>query len=420
MAVQDSLQPGADSSYVLRATRVMASENFPADTVIGVSLANSSAWISRSTSFDEFCVLADITLREIAETPEGASMPAAFPYLRSEHSSLADVNTPYEVASIPLATLSPDDSEETRQAAETLDEVTFETEPATNGTDVALRVSFRGSLSLSCTGRFREEDGRVRLSFVDIQPRDTLTADEVLDAIRHKDLLTVHFASGHSWLDGHLYDVEISDTRFPRWRWSDFSGTDVSREKPGSPYDPDLIGSAGDDSLFGWVVRNFGTSGILTCDDGPGEVADFIHAGEGGVSLIHVKAAHSSSPGRAVSATAYEGVTAQALKNLTHASIGAIASALSRPHPGSRTWIDGVPDRDGRDFMVQWLNDFDQGHPVDVAIVQPHVLESAYRRSVITRDTSNLRVRLLETLLNSARSEVASRAGDLTVYGMAG
>jgi hypothetical protein len=56
----------------------------------------------------------------------------------------------------------------------------------------------------------------------------------------------------------------------------------------------------GDDSLFGSVVRRFG-NGWLTCDDGPGEVADFVHVDPAGVlTLVHVKAAHGDGHRRGV------------------------------------------------------------------------------------------------------------------------
>jgi hypothetical protein len=59
----------------------------------------------------------------------------------------------------------------------------------------------------------------------------------------------------------------------------------------------DAIAVADDDSLFAWVVKRFG-DGWLVCDDGPGEVADFLHiANDGTLTIIHVKAAGNHSPG---------------------------------------------------------------------------------------------------------------------------
>ena len=45
---------------------------------------------------------------------------------------------------------------------------------------------------------------------------------------------------------------------FANWHFRDFSGFDVSREKPhatGSQAIHDATGTAGDDSLFSWVVE---------------------------------------------------------------------------------------------------------------------------------------------------------------------
>ena len=57
----------------------------------------------------------------------------------------------------------------------------------------------------------------------------------------------------------------------------------------------------------------------LACDDGAMEIADFIlfEAGPPGlIEVIHVKGAHSSSPNRGISVSAYEVVVGQAVKNL--------------------------------------------------------------------------------------------------------
>ena len=85
-----------------------------------------------------------------------------------------------------------------------------------------------------------------------------------------------------------------------------------------------MIGTAG--SLFCWIKncwnvnRDSGNSGWLACDDGSGELADFIHLDEhqGTLSLIHIKGASTSSPTRGISVGAYEVVVSQAIKNLRH------------------------------------------------------------------------------------------------------
>jgi hypothetical protein len=67
------------------------------------------------------------------------------------------------------------------------------------------------------------------------------------------------------------------------------SGYRVDKEKPNGRTPEEIhaaIGENGDDSLFAWVVQAY-RSGTLLCDDGPGEVADFLHIDDNGtLSLI--------------------------------------------------------------------------------------------------------------------------------------
>lgn len=71
----------------------------------------------------------------------------------------------------------------------------------------------------------------------------------------------------------------------------------------------------GDTSLFAWVVDQC-RSGWLLCDDGNGEVADFLHlTGGGQLTAIHVKASGSTSTGRQISLVPFEQPVSQATKN---------------------------------------------------------------------------------------------------------
>src|SRR5207244_1030311 len=124
--------------------------------------------------------------------------------------------------------------------------------------------------------------------------------------------------------DGQVFKVRTRAVPFHALTPCDFSGFDITLEKPhriGQLRDSDLrrIGETGETSLFSWVWKRY-KQGWLWCDDGSGEIADFIHldSARTTLSLIHVKAAHSSSPGRGISVSAYEVVCAQALKNLRY------------------------------------------------------------------------------------------------------
>jgi hypothetical protein len=83
--------------------------------------------------------------------------------------------------------------------------------------------------------------------------------------------------------------------------------------------------------LFAWVVNRF-ADGWLTCDDGSGEVADFVHVSIDGVlTLVHVKGAKSNSKKRGIAVNAYEVVAAQAAKNLRYVQGPQLLDRLKNP-----------------------------------------------------------------------------------------
>jgi hypothetical protein len=130
---------------------------------------------------------------------------------------------------------------------------------------------------------------------------NALVAD-VAEAIGDGDLLTVYYESGHAINAGRLYRQNLGlIPPFPHLEFRDFTGYRVEQEKPAATAPQaihDAIGRNGDDSLFAWVVAEF-DDGWLLCDDGPGEVADFLHLdGHGTLRAIHVKGANSASPRR--------------------------------------------------------------------------------------------------------------------------
>jgi hypothetical protein len=184
----------------------------------------------------------------------------------------------------------------------------------------------------------------------------------------------------------------------------------------------DTIGEDRDTSLFGWVARHY-SAGLLTCDDGPGEIADFLHVADGVLSLVHVKSAHSSSPRRGVSASAYEVVTSQAVKNLVFTDATRLRDRLaSAPVRRPACWRDGERVEDRTEF-VRALDGRDATHPVRVVIVQPHLSEPTYRRLRNTAGPTSdetLRLHLLESLLNGARGTLVRVNADLTVIGSLG
>lgn len=211
---------------------------------------------------------------------------------------------------------------------------------------------------------------------------------------------------------------------FPNWSFEDFDGYDIIQEKPpGNAQEVhDGIAQPGDRSLFAWVAARY-TEGSLTCDDGPGEIADFLHIDPAGMlTMIHVKAARSAARGRRIAASSYEVVVSQATKNLLYVSDADRLAVRLRRAPVSRprSWENGA-DRDDRNDFIESLKLRDAVDPVRVVIVQPHVHQEVYRRlrgddhQQESPSDDFLRLCLLETMLNAGRANAVGSGADLHV-----
>lgn len=285
-------------------------------------------------------------------------------------------------------------------------------------------------------GRNGAEVGRLKIQPVAAQHEITLdvryagspSAEVLARAIRNAvgtgDLLSVFYASGHTFNGGQVSRQNLTTKPFPM-EFADFTGFTVTREKPiafGDQAIHDRIGVDGDNSLFAWVVRHF-DDGWLICDDGAGEIADFLHLSNAGtLSAIHVKAAHNGSADRRIAVTAFEQVVSQALKNVRLLGSDGLATRLSKTRISRPAcWRAGQRVEDRSEF-IQML---EARGPVDrtgVIIVQPHLqravhdrARAATRNGQPNRDSRSLM--LLDNLLHGTHRTVIGLWDDFTVIG---
>jgi hypothetical protein len=155
------------------------------------------------------------------------------------------------------------------------------------------------------------------------------------------------------------------------------------------------------------------------------QVERFVHISEDDtLSLIHVKKAESVAPSRSVAVSAFEVVAGQAVKNSRlFIEPDQLKEYIDIPHiPERATWTDGkrVPDR------ADFLKRLDSLPPdkKQVVIVQPHVSELIYQRirqgsgsGGKASPQEQFRLRMLETLLHSARAAIVALGADLYVIG---
>lgn len=346
------------------------------------------------------------------------SGPSALPELAASVSSLHDLRGAYEaVPPTPdEVEMQLDVTEEKIVAAHVVD-----------GAIVRVQGS-RGAAFDIVVGREGSEIGRVAVTVTGVgsaacfqygtasTPADAAYFAEVREAL---DLLgtdmTVYYESGHVIRDGEAFLYRVPEAPFRNWDFQDFSLFDVSLEKPlGARSEAEIHAVCGlpeDRSLFGWVVAAYG-NGHLTCDDGAGEVADFVHvAADGTLSLIHVKAAFSAATSRGIAVVPYEVVVSQATKNLGYLDPTVLRARLATEENMKRaSWQDGVrcPDRQ---HVLDAISSRSPRDPVAVVIVQPHVRKCSYDAATASQGVDGYRLKLLDLLLNNADASIREATG---------
>ncbi|TDC79141.1 hypothetical protein [Actinomadura sp. 7K507] len=427
MRVEDALNPLEDSSFAMAAVRTSITEDATSTALlgsIGASPGKGFVWNRRSQDFYDFIKASAEALELLGDTViNGTPLDRPFPILAVETHDLTRVHSAYDILTVTPDELptSTDITDEMIEAAEILGRASFNIigEPST--ANFKLEVETDDSFG-TIRGTTHMRAGEATFEFQQISG-SAPSITRVLNALKRHDLLAVYYDSGHAIAAGGIATRNINFTPFENWRFLSFSGFDITVEKPGNtPKEIHAnIGSKNDTSLFGWVSRHY-SSGWLICDDGPGEAADFVHLSHDGVlSLIHVKAAHSSSPHRGIAVSAYEVVTGQAAKNgRLLADLVTLGEVLQIPQKQREcaSWIDGLRVADRTEFldMLECISPSDRKQ---VVIVQPHISRKIYDEAQANRDSHHTRPRLssLETLLHTTRGAIVALGADLQVVG---
>lgn len=383
----------------------------------------------------EFLIATDEALGMIEKTIASEEEPTAlYPQLARRERSLANVRGAFDIR---IAT------PEEVAATPDLDE-----------TDVERAEALRGSI-LDVVGDSRSPAARLtmardlsRVGVLKVQPiesgagfaldvrivGDSVTDPPALTSIRdilgNGDLISIYYESGHTYNDGRLSRQNMTGPPFANVNFADFSNFSITHEKPrgsrGEQVIHDGVGKNGDNSLFAWVVCQYNT-GWLICDDGPGEVADFLHLDNSGtLTVVHVKAAHSSSPNRRVAVTAFEELVSQAEKGVKLLHSSSLHSLLASPRiDRPAAWTDGrrVEGPNPRSEFLERLSGRILSDRTYVRLVQPHLLESSYlfgrTANALEPTASSRSLGLLDNLLQSTRRTVTAFWDDLYLTGFA-
>lgn len=269
--------------------------------------------------------------------------------------------------------------------------------------------------------------GKVFLDLTD--PTDGVFTHFV-DSLRlDAGLVRIYYDTGHTIVEGQLCLASVQDRAFDRLVPADFAGFDVTQEKPRPvPLDLQNMFIHGDDSLFRWIFER-GLAAIniaqpapnqcwLYCDDGSFELADFVHvvrpngAAAGKITLFHAKGAGNESPNRNISVSAYEVVTAQAMKNFRRMLADSLLATIEKRavgHP-DRVWDrpyaqHGATSPDACQRMLDAIGTVNASWIYTVVVVQPHVIHPRYQANHDSMAAKQLRSLLFGAL---AQAKAAS------------
>jgi hypothetical protein len=433
--LQDALLPHEDSSFAMGSARAALPSDLGLAALsgsVGTTPRKSHMWGTATDSAAEFFAQANEALMLVEDVlAAGLSVEQPFPLLATREEDPLNVRGAFDIS-----VLEPDDlqagkaSDELVEAATVLQNaiisITGDSATAAFGLDVGTDGSICGRLG----GRVVAKGDKVSFRFgYRGEPTNGPPVRAILDALNDHadDLLTVYYESGHTVVERSIWKRELRVAPFPNWEFHDFTNFEITQEKPpvkGTQAIHDAIATGSDQSLFAWVVDHY-AQGWLICDDGSGEIADFIHISPdqtATISLIHVKAAASGDQRRHVAVGPYEVVASQAAKNIRYLSPQILRDRITQcPIAQPAAWTDGRRVA-GRTEFLEALACRSARDLARVVIVQPHVYRDLHQR-VLAEDPSDaalhdvLRMSLLEALLNSARASVVGQGADLFVIG---
>jgi hypothetical protein len=409
--LQDALDPLGDQTYYFTAAR--CASDFDEDIVaVGTSPRGSRIWVGSSRTWDEFANPVNAILKHLEATITPVDAPIPVVAVSSiDTTKIADA---FDLGIIPPELLSDETNERAREEMEEWAYYSHFRILKKSNADFTAEVTLNGTL----LGTIEFQIDFADPENVKWRMESRAASDETEEALaravtvcNRPTWVKIWYESGHTIAEGHVLKIRHRDMPFQDFSWVDFSGYDVTKEKP-STLDLAVIGE--ENSLFCWVKNSwpldgFGDSagGWLACDDGSMELADFIHLDDKSVpprlSLIHIKASDNASPNRGVSVSDYEIVTSQAVKNFRYLDRTILTEGLESgvgKKVGKLVWYNRRRAKQGRTGMLKALQNIGTNYRRQVVIIQPRLTqarEEYARKHTKSRDAA--RLRQLDTLL---------------------
>jgi len=421
----NALDQLGDQSYAYSAIR--ANIVFRGKRVsIGYNPSKASIWIGPSDDWSDFINLQAELLRRISQTTQTNSAPIHT--LSYPVNSFTSVNNPFDFMVIEKEALqSPSD-----RTNNLLDEIHSDYFYELNSnihtsSEVTIKVfESSGNECGEIVISPNVQKSKVKFSTVLVsRPGKKGKLENFNRIFSYPDLIKIWYESGHVISDKKLFQSSYRDVGFDDFIWEDFSGFDITKEKPLDNLGNVLlnsIGLSGQNSLFCWVKKKWPkhlfnnipylsssiSNAWLICDDGANEKADFISVfdlnGQWHLTLIHVKAAKKCNilSQRQISVGAHDIVLSQAIKNIRYLDRTNLQTAI-RNSVRTQTQIwQGRVKKQQVDF-VNYFNQAPNNINIHVVVVQPHTRKTYYNSNSSLNSKHQLNTLLQNTkgVLNS-------------------
>lgn len=417
-ALEFALDPLGDQSFYYSAVRSRVSMPGGAEAQVGAAPGSGRIWLNRPKTWGEFTDGLATVFEAIAKAP---AAKVKFKALAQSASDLKGVSGAYAVTVMTPELVAEQDLKEAdremvRRWAEGVEFDVQAGAKASFSAGVMLDGVDLGRLTMTVTLPPTSDEIALKPEWDVATPGDAALRREGERLLSDPKWLKIYYESGHAVSQGRCYASAYRDEQF-EWDFRNLSSYEIKDEKP-KPYGQlklsDVIGELKedgknkDDSLFAYVVDTYGKSGWLACDDGSGEMADFIHiAKDDTVTLIHVKASKSKKDNRSVSVSNYEVVVGQAVKNLRHLQNKTLSEELKRGKANqiaTAVWCDGNRIGDRTD-MIERAKKLPAAYKRVVVVLQPQLTDLEHERCFGPKATRARAVRMkqLDTLMLSAQ-----------------
>ncbi|MCA3757245.1 MAG: hypothetical protein IM669_06930 [Phenylobacterium sp.] len=388
------------------------------EKIVGVSAKASRVWLHKVNDTKGFRTETCKLLKHLSAARPGKGLRVlASPELTVD---LEKLNEAYDVSLMP-----PDFGVELDWQDVTVDDLALDACAAsflvkgnqTNADfEIELRLNGKSVATAQVEVKSARAVGQVRFK---VSPNVTTSdsnlatqANRILRTIGRGDGVNVHYDSGYSISGRKTFKTVRHRVEFTRFVEEEFDPAqwDIGTEKPSAL---DKIGQ--EKSLFCWLQKQL--KGHLMCDDGSMEKADFFHIDSTCQTLTfyHVKGSHSADAERQISVSAYEVVTAQAIKNLIWLDKNDFLRGLkARIRPDNQYWKNGGDKSTHNEFYCA-VEKLSPEFKRKVVLLQPSLLKKVRDDNRGKANVQGLRLRQLEFLLAAAEQTCRSLSTEFEV-----